>query len=94
MGLSFNLIRQMLEGKSLEREVGKASRRESKQCVGVSGCGSLGNPGLTDGNNPQLMASETTGRVEIRDQGASLKKSLRGKNDQECMSKLDGYFMK
>lgn len=46
-------------GKILEREVEKASRREPKQCVGITGCGSLGNPGLTDGNNPQRMASET-----------------------------------
>lgn len=44
--LSLSLIRQMLEGKSLEREVGKASRREPKQCVGVADCGGLGNAGL------------------------------------------------
>lgn len=47
-GLSLSLIRQMLEGKSLEREVGKASGREPKQRDGVTDCGSLGNPGLTD----------------------------------------------
>lgn len=37
--LSLSTIRQMLEGKSLEREVGKASVREPKESLGVNDCG-------------------------------------------------------
>lgn len=48
MGFVLSLIRQMLEGRSLEREVGKASRRKPKQPAELTDCGSLGNPGLND----------------------------------------------
>lgn len=62
---------------------------------------------LLCGNNLQLVASETdnvsagnnreSGNKRLGTGGKPWRKSdknLGGKNDQECMSKLDGYFMK